>query len=143
MNDLTVELAKRLQAADEEANERALLVRLGNVLFWVCYALTAVLAVFEVWMFVQPPHSGKLLALFFSIAFGCTSSIPRATEPRCSKPSASLAWRGLFQKTRCTLSLRAVESLDQSQKSEGTGRDAGNRRDFLIDKNKREVRAEQ
>jgi len=70
MNDLTVELAKCLHEADQAANERALLVRLGNVLFWVCYALAAVLVVFELWMFFQPPHSGKLLVLFFAIAFG-------------------------------------------------------------------------
>jgi hypothetical protein len=70
MADPIVELVKLLNDAEEASKERALLVRLGEVLFWVCYALAALLAVFGVWIFFQPSHSIKMLALFFVIAFG-------------------------------------------------------------------------
>jgi hypothetical protein len=40
-------------------------------------------------------------------------------------PPASSALKESFQRTGCALSLRSIENLDQSEKSEGTGGNAG------------------
>ena len=70
MGDPTVELAKLLEAGAEASKERALLARLGNVLYWLCCALAALLAVFGVWAAFQPSEGIKTLALFAGVAFG-------------------------------------------------------------------------
>jgi hypothetical protein len=69
MADPIVELKKFLNEADEASKERALLARLGNVLYRLCCALAALLAVFGVWAAFQP-SGGITLALFAGIAFG-------------------------------------------------------------------------
>jgi zinc transporter ZupT len=70
MGDPTVELAKLLEADAEASKERALLARLGNVLYWLCCALAAIIAVFGVWAAFQPSGGIKTLTLFAGIAFG-------------------------------------------------------------------------
>jgi zinc transporter ZupT len=63
-------LREFLEADAEASKERALLARLGNVLYWLCCALAALLAVFGVWAAFQPSEGIKTLALFAGIAFG-------------------------------------------------------------------------
>src|SRR5262245_54034194 len=70
MGDPTVERVELLEGDAEVSKERALLARLGNVLYWLCCALAALLAVFGVWAASQSSEGIKTLALFGGIAFG-------------------------------------------------------------------------
>ena len=70
MADPIVELVKLLNEAEEASKERVLLARLGKLLYWLCCALAALLAVFGVWAAFQPNEGIKTLALFAAIAFG-------------------------------------------------------------------------